>query len=45
MFLPETGAYKEVGGFIKIGQIFPEDFSWKKFWSFNRSTINYVSGY
>ena len=32
IFLPETGVYKEVGGFIKIGQIFPEDFSWKKFW-------------
>ena len=32
MFAPETGAYKEVGGFIKIGSIFPEDFSWRKFW-------------
>ena len=32
MFAPETGAYKEVGGFIKIGSIFPEDFSWRRFW-------------
>ena len=32
IFLPETGVYKEVGGFIKIGQIFPSEFDWKKFW-------------
>ena len=32
IFLPETGVYKEVGGFIKIGQIFPSEFDWKRFW-------------
>ena len=32
IFLPETGVYKEVGGFIKIGQIFPSDFNWRTFW-------------
>ena len=32
IFLPETGVYKEVGGFIKIGQIFPAEFNWRSFW-------------
>ena len=32
IFLPETGVYKEVGGFIKIGQIFPAEFNWRTFW-------------
>jgi membrane-associated protease RseP (regulator of RpoE activity) len=32
IFLPETGVYKEIGGFIKIGQIFPSEFNWKTFW-------------
>ena len=32
IFLPETGVYKEVGGFIKIGQIFPSEFNWRTFW-------------
>ena len=34
LFAPETEVYKEVGGFIKIGQIFPDSsgFSWEFFW-------------
>ena len=30
---PETGLYKEVGGFIAIGKIFPSEWDWYKFWS------------
>ncbi|MEG2755091.1 MAG: site-2 protease family protein, partial [Mucinivorans sp.] len=30
---PETGAYKEVGGFIAIGKIFPAAWSWFSFWN------------
>lgn len=33
IFTPETGAYKEVGGFIAMGKIFPETWSWYSFWS------------
>lgn len=29
---PETQAYKEVGGFIAIGKIFPAQWSWFSFW-------------
>jgi regulator of sigma E protease len=30
---PETKSYKEVGGFITIGSIFPETWNWQSFWS------------
>lgn len=30
---PETKSYKEVGGFITIGSIFPKEWSWYSFWS------------
>lgn len=30
---PETKSYKEVGGFIAIGNIFPESWNWRSFWS------------
>jgi len=30
---PETKGYKELGGFIAIGSIFPEEWSWLSFWS------------
>ena len=30
---PETKTYKEVGGFISIGSIFPETWNWQSFWS------------
>ena len=33
IFSPETGAYKGLGGFIAIGNIFPSSFSWLDFWS------------
>jgi len=33
LFSPETGAYKGLGGFIAIGNIFPSSFSWSDFWS------------
>ena len=33
LFSPETGAYKGLGGFIAIGNIFPSSFSWVGFWS------------
>jgi regulator of sigma E protease len=33
IFSPETGAYKGLGGFIAIGNIFPSSFSWIDFWS------------
>ena len=29
---PDTGAYKEVGGFIAMGSIFPGEWSWFAFW-------------
>lgn len=32
IFTPETEAYKSVGGFIAIGQIFPDTWSWYNFW-------------
>jgi regulator of sigma E protease len=33
LFNPEMKAYKSVGGFIKIGSIFPPAWDWIKFWS------------
>ena len=33
IFSPSTGAYKGLGGFIAIGNIFPSDWSWVTFWS------------
>lgn len=33
MFNPDTKLYKEMGGFIAIGSIFPEVWSWPNFWS------------
>lgn len=30
---PDTKGYKELGGFIAIGSIFPEEWSWINFWS------------
>lgn len=33
IFNPETGAYKQVGGFYAIFNIFPSDWSWEFFWS------------
>lgn len=33
IFSPETKAYKQLGGFIKIGSIFPEVWDWYSFWN------------
>jgi regulator of sigma E protease len=33
IFNPETKAYKQVGGFAAIFNIFPESWSWEAFWS------------
>lgn len=33
MFNPETKAYKQVGGFFAIFNIFPETWSWEVFWN------------
>ena len=33
IFSPETGAYKGLGGFIAIGNIFPSYWSWSSFWN------------
>lgn len=33
IFTPETEAYKEVGGFIAMGKIFPSAWSWPMFWN------------
>lgn len=32
LFKPETKAYEEIGGFIKIGSIFPSIWNWQTFW-------------
>jgi regulator of sigma E protease len=32
LFKPETKAYEELGGFIKIGSIFPSTWDWESFW-------------
>jgi len=33
MFNPSTGAYRHMGGFITIGQMFPSEWNWLVFWS------------
>lgn len=33
LFKPETKAYEEIGGFIKIGSIFPKVWNWQVFWN------------
>ena len=33
IFNPESGLYKEVGGFIAIGSIFPDHWDWYSFWA------------
>ncbi len=33
VFTPETGAYKSLGGFIAIGNIFPGNWNWNTFWN------------
>jgi len=30
---PDTKSYKEIGGFIAIGNIFPDEWNWRSFWS------------
>ena len=30
---PDTGLYKQVGGFLAIGSIFPSEWDWHQFWS------------
>ena len=32
IFNPDTGAYKEVGGFAAIGGMFPDTWNWPDFW-------------
>ncbi len=32
VFTPETKAYKKLGGFIAIGNIFPSTWDWHRFW-------------
>ncbi len=33
LFKPETKAYEGLGGFIKIGSIFPKEWRWEAFWN------------
>ena len=33
IFNPDTGAYKEVGGFGAIGGMFPDTWNWPAFWA------------
>lgn len=33
LFKPKTKAYEELGGFIKIGSIFPPFWDWQRFWN------------
>lgn len=33
LFKPKTRAYEELGGFIKIGSIFPPVWDWQSFWN------------
>ncbi|MBR2962004.1 MAG: RIP metalloprotease RseP [Alistipes sp.] len=33
IFQPKTGLYKQVGGFIAIANIFPDEWDWHRFWS------------
>ena len=30
---PDTKLYKEVGGFIAIGSVFPDEWNWQSFWN------------
>ena len=32
IFNPETGAYKSLGGFMAIGNLFPAEWDWRQFW-------------
>lgn len=34
MFQPETGAYKEAGGFYTIMKQYPTEWDWERFWNF-----------
>jgi len=34
MFQPETGAYKEAGGFYTIMKQYPTEWDWQRFWGF-----------
>ncbi len=34
IFMPETGAYKSLGGFLTIGKAFSPQWDWQHFWSF-----------
>ena len=33
IFNPETGAYKGVGGFGSLGNLFPAEWNWESFWN------------
>jgi regulator of sigma E protease len=33
LFKPETRAYEQLGGFIKIGSFFPSSWNWQNFWN------------
>ena len=33
IFQPKTGLYQEVGGFVAIGNLFPAEWDWLRFWS------------
>ena len=33
IFQPKTKMYEELGGFISIGNIFPSEWNWLRFWS------------
>ena len=33
LFKPETRAYEQLGGFIKIGSFFPSTWNWQNFWN------------
>lgn len=33
IFQPSTGAYKKVGGFARMAQMFPKKWSWQAFWA------------
>ncbi|MBL7110340.1 MAG: RIP metalloprotease RseP [Bacteroidales bacterium] len=33
LFRPKTKAYESLGGFIKIGSFFPDEWDWQRFWN------------
>ena len=33
LFRPKTKAYQSLGGFIKIGSFFPDEWDWQRFWN------------